>query len=179
MEREVHSILGPFGIKKSMSCLITEQLSSIEQDSSTEGTVRRDTETGTDAAAADTGLTFFLLNLGEGMGKRDTPITADMPEAAPISRLWTSALTIGFSYFVGGLIPLIPYMAHINAQTGLIVSACVTGTVLFIFGAFKTYFTGAKGGWKGYLYGAVSTLIVGALGAGAAYGLVRAMNVKE
>ena len=97
----------------------------------------------------------------------------------PQSRLWISALTIGLSYFIGGLIPLIPYMAHADTRIGLIISAVVTGVVLFVFGAFKTYFTGAKGGWRGYFYGAVSTLVVGALGAGAAYGLVRAMNVKE
>ena len=59
----------------------------------------------------------------------------------PKSRLYISALTIGLSYFIGGLIPLIPYMATSTAELGLIISCIVTGIVLFIFGGFKTYFT--------------------------------------
>ena len=60
----------------------------------------------------------------------------------PPSRLYISALTIGVSYFLGGLIPLIPYMIpNITAQTGLIISSSITAVILFIFGAFKTYFT--------------------------------------
>ena len=70
-------------------------------------------------------------------------------------------------------------MAHTSTRTALIVSAVVTGVVLLIFGMFKTYFTGAKGGWRGYLYGSISTFVVGAVGAGAAYGLVRAMHVSD
>jgi len=50
-------------------------------------------------------------------------------------------LTIGLSYFIGGLIPLIPYMAKTSPIDGLIISSIVTGFVLFVFGGFKTYFT--------------------------------------
>ncbi|ORX37005.1 VIT family-domain-containing protein [Kockovaella imperatae] len=172
MEREVHSILGPFGVTESVSRLVAEQLSNLESLEAVEGIEKVKAssalrEQGGDAASTSLGLTAFLLKIGEGM------------DEVPVSRLWVSAFTIGMSYFIGGLIPLIPYMAHANTRDGLIVSAAVTGAVLFVFGAFKTYFTGAKGGWRGYLYGAMSTLIVGALGAGAAYGLVRAMDVKE
>jgi len=45
-----------------------------------------------------------------------------------------------------------------------------------MFGAFKTHVTGAVGGWKGYTWGAVSTLIVGGGAAGAAFGIVRALE---
>jgi VIT1/CCC1 family predicted Fe2+/Mn2+ transporter len=100
-------------------------------------------------------------------------------EEVPRSRLWISALTIGLSYFIGGLVPLFPYMGHTHAETALIISACITGFVLFIFGGVKTYFTGAKGGWLGYLYGATSMALVGGLAAGSAYGLVRAMGVHQ
>ena len=62
-------------------------------------------------------------------------------EEVPRSRLYISALTIGLAYFIGGLIPLIPYLANTSAQTGLIISSAITGTVLLIFGAFKTYYT--------------------------------------
>ena len=39
--------------------------------------------------------------------------------------------------------------------------------------------SGATGGWSGYLYGASSTMVVGGLAAGAAFGLVKALGVKE
>ena len=38
---------------------------------------------------------------------------------------------------------------------------------------------GAAGGVLGYLYGATSTMVVGCVAAGAAFGLVKAMGVKE
>ena len=40
-------------------------------------------------------------------------------------------------------------------------------------------YRGATGGWGGYLYGATSTMIVGGLAAGAAFGLVKVLGVKE
>jgi VIT1/CCC1 family predicted Fe2+/Mn2+ transporter len=58
-----------------------------------------------------------------------------------VSRLYISALTIGLSYFIGGLIPLVPYIFTQTAQMGLIISVILTGIVLLIFGGFKTYFT--------------------------------------
>lgn len=91
-------------------------------------------------------------------------------------------------------------MANVTAETGLIISSCVTGVVLFIFGAFKTYFTyvcfflvlssreedsadfinsGATGGVGGYLYGATSTMFVGGLAAAAAFLLVKVLDVRE
>lgn len=39
--------------------------------------------------------------------------------------------------------------------------------------------SGAEGGALGYLYGATSTMIVGGLAAGAAFGLVKLLGVKE
>ena len=44
-----------------------------------------------------TGTTAFLLKFGEGM------------EEVPSSRLFASAFTIGASYALGGLVPLLPY----------------------------------------------------------------------
>jgi hypothetical protein len=39
--------------------------------------------------------------------------------------------------------------------------------------------SGAEGGVGGYIYGATSTMIVGGLAAGAAFGLVKVLGVKE
>lgn len=202
MEREVHSILGPLGVKEPLSRLVAEDLRNIEDDmygrgsgtvgtegimpaplsdSSEEGESKKgkgwgilgwkkksqEEEDGGVAVNEEMGLTAFLLKFGEGL------------EEVPRSRLYISALTIGLSYFIGGLIPLIPYMATSTAEMGLMVSSIVTGIVLFIFGGFKTYFTGATGGLYGYIYGATSTMVVGGLAAGAAFGLVKLLGVQE
>lgn len=56
-------------------------------------------------------------------------------------------------------------------------SCILTGAVLLIFGAVKARVTGAAGrGCGGYVYGAVSTLLVGGAAAAAAYGLVKAVE---
>lgn len=85
-------------------------------------------------------------------------------ESPDPERAIRSALTIGLSYIVGGLIPLSPYFfAHSNRE-GLIISASVTLVALFIFGYVKGQFTVSKpfkSGWH--------TLLVGGLAASAAY----------
>lgn len=100
-------------------------------------------------------------------------------EEVPTRRLYISALTIGSGYFFGGLIPLIPYFFLDSVQTALMYSCVVTGIILLVFGAFKTHYTGAAGGWKGYLWGAVSMLAVGGGAAGAAFGIVRALEGSD
>jgi len=106
------------------------------------------------------GLTPFLLKLGEGL------------EPVSTSRLYISALTIGLSYFIGGIIPLLPYMFVEQASKALFLSVVITGLILLIFGVVKQRVTGGEGGVKGYAYGAVSTLAVGGLAAGASWLIV-------
>lgn len=165
MEREVHAILGPLGVKETLSRLVAEDLREVEDDACL--AIESAEANGSKQEDPNVGLTAFLLKFGEGM------------EEVPVSRLWVSALTIGLSYFFGGLIPLIPYMLTSNAEMGLIWSVIVTGIVLFIFGGAKTYFTGATGGYGGYLWGAISMTIVGGIAAGAAFGLVKLMGIEE
>ncbi|KAG8893891.1 hypothetical protein FRB99_001653 [Tulasnella sp. 403] len=112
----------------------------------------------------DVGITAFLLKFGEGM------------EEIPTRRLYASAFTIGMGYFIGGLVPLIPYFFVTPAQTALVYSSIVTGIILLIFGAVKTHVTGATGGWRGYMWGAVSMLAVGGGAAAAAFGIVKALE---
>ena len=88
------------------------------------------------------------------------------PNQAPIS-----ALTIGGSYAVGGIIPLIPYMVNTDVGTALTVSACSTGVALLAFGAIKASFTGAAP-WRG----AIQTLLTGGLAAAAAFFLTRLVH---
>ncbi|KAF8597533.1 DUF125-domain-containing protein [Ceratobasidium sp. AG-I] len=189
MEREVHAVLGPVGVSESTSRSLASELRQVEVEVS--GTAR---ETGpitkrksgfslgtwgrTDVAPAveeaqplrweeDVGLTAFLLKFGEGM------------EEVPTARLYVSAFTIGAGYLVGGLVPLLPYFFVESAGTGLFYSCVVTGITLLVFGAVKTHYTGATGGAGGYIWGAVSTLLVGGFAAGAAFGIVRALEASE
>ena len=85
----------------------------------------------------------------------------DKPEP---NRARNSALTIGISYIVGGLIPLLPYVFCSSVHKGLLVSAAVTLLALLIFGYIKSRVTGQPP-----LKGAINTMIIGALAAGAAY----------
>ena len=90
----------------------------------------------------------------------------------PTSRLYGSAITIGLGYLIGGIIPLVPYFFFAVAHVALIYSCILTGFVLLVFGAIKARVTGAGQGVKGYLWGAVSTLLVGGAAATAAYVIV-------
>lgn len=90
------------------------------------------------------------------------------PEPA---RARSSALTIALSYIGGGLIPLLPYMIFSQVATALVLSACVTLAALFVFGYVKGYFTGISP-----LRGALQTVVVGGLAAGAAFVLARLLG---
>lgn len=97
-------------------------------------------------------------------------------EEVPTRRLYISAFTIGLGYLVGGLIPLMPYFFIPIAHVALIYSCVLTGIVLLIFGAVKSRVTGAGTGASGVVWGAISTLLVGGIAAGAAFGIVRALE---
>jgi VIT1/CCC1 family predicted Fe2+/Mn2+ transporter len=101
------------------------------------------------------------------------------PEEVPTKRLYISAFTIGMGYLVGGIIPLIPYFFIPRAHVALIYSSIVTGIVLLIFGAVKARVTGAAASFGSYVWGAVSTLLVGGIAAGAAFGIVKALEGSE
>jgi VIT1/CCC1 family predicted Fe2+/Mn2+ transporter len=82
-----------------------------------------------------------------------------------------SAFTIAMSYIVGGLIPLAPYMLLPNVQTGLWWSVGVTLLALAIFGWAKGHFTGINP-----FKGAMQTVVVGGLAAGAAFLLAKLLS---
>ncbi len=83
-------------------------------------------------------------------------------------RAFTSALTIAFSYIVGGLIPLSPYFLFPAAKTALIFSVLVTLIALLIFGYIKGRFTGIKPIQSG-----LQTALIGGLAAAAAFLIAR------
>lgn len=81
-------------------------------------------------------------------------------------RATKSALNIGLSYVVGGIIPLSPYMFLSDSIAALKISIIATLLCLFVFGYFKSKVTGVSP-----LAGALKVTMIGALAAGAAFGV--------
>lgn len=89
------------------------------------------------------------------------------------NRATQSAITIGISYIVGGIIPLSPYIIIHEAQEALYYSCGVTIICLFIFGYFKSKMTGQPA-----LSGALKVVVIGALAAGAAFIMAKLITGK-
>jgi vacuolar iron transporter family protein len=83
-------------------------------------------------------------------------------------RAYQSALIIGASYVVGGLIPLSTYFFTSSASEGLVYSCIVTMICLVIFGLIKSKLTGQP-----LFKGAMRVTIVGAIAAAAAFGIAK------
>jgi VIT1/CCC1 family predicted Fe2+/Mn2+ transporter len=86
-------------------------------------------------------------------------------------RALKSALTIGLSYIIGGLIPLAPYMLISNAGSALLFSVIFTLLALLIFGYVKGRFTGGHP-----IRSALQTALIGGLAAAAAFGLAKLIS---
>lgn len=79
-------------------------------------------------------------------------------------RATKSALNIGLSYVVGGLVPLTPYFFSDDVHTGLIYSCILTVIALFFFGYYKNRVIG-----NSPIKGALRMTITGVLAASVAY----------
>ena len=79
-----------------------------------------------------------------------------------------SALNIGLSYIVGGIIPLSPYFFINNSTQALKISVIATLICLFVFGYFKSKMTGVNA-----FRGAVKVTLIGAVAAAAAFGIAK------
>lgn len=98
-------------------------------------------------------------------------------EKPDVSRAWISAGTMGLSYFVGGLLPMIPYFALTDATHALFISIAITVVILILFGYIKSWAT-IKTKRAG-VWGALQTLMVGVIAAGTSYGIVRGLNMRN
>jgi len=87
------------------------------------------------------------------------------------NRARQSAITIGLSYIVGGIIPLSPYFFIDDSTRALYLSCAITLVCLFVFGYFKSKVTGQPA-----ISGAFKVLIIGALAAAAAFGMAKLIN---
>ena len=94
----------------------------------------------------------FMMRFELGLEKPD-------PKRAPVS-----AATIAASYFVGGLIPLAPYLLTADIAAAFRWSIVLTALALLAFGAVKGRLTGINMAKSG-----LQTAAVGGLAAAAAY----------
>jgi VIT1/CCC1 family predicted Fe2+/Mn2+ transporter len=79
-----------------------------------------------------------------------------------------SALTIGGSYAVGGLVPLVPYMLLSTARIAMLWSVVITLVALFAFGLIKGKVASGRP-WRS----ALQAMLIGGLAAGTAFALAR------
>ncbi len=89
----------------------------------------------------------------------------DKPDS---KRATKSALNIGVSYIIGGIIPLSPYFFIASSTEALQYSVIATLICLFVFGFIKSKFTGVNPWW-----GALRTTLIGAIAAAAAFGVAK------
>ncbi|KAK5130883.1 hypothetical protein LTR08_001604 [Meristemomyces frigidus] len=102
----------------------------------------------------------------------DFELKLDRPSA---KMACVEGLVMGISYFVGGLLPMIPYFAFKNnVNHALFCSIGITTVILIAFGYVKALVTGCKhrdAGWS-----ALQTLVIGTVAAGVSYGIVKGLN---
>ncbi|EME29341.1 Vacuolar iron transporter 1 [Galdieria sulphuraria] len=89
-------------------------------------------------------------------------------EEPDFSRPWKSALFVGLSYIVGGIIPLIPYFFIESSIAALKVSVIFTLLALFIFGFAKGHVVSHN-----RLASAIETMVIGAVAAASAFIIAR------
>ena len=92
-------------------------------------------------------------------------------EKPSVKRARNSALNIGLSYVVGGIIPLMAYVFTSSPHEGLLYSAIITTVCLFIFGYFKSKVTG-----QNPIIGAFKVTAIGLIAAFAAFIIAKSIT---
>lgn len=111
------------------------------------------------------GTVDFLLRFHHNLAEADfTP-----------SKAYICGLTIACGYFLGGLVPLLPYLFFERVDEALAWSVFVMAIALFAFGWLKTSLLGECSHWN-CLKNALQMLILGGLAAAAAMGCVKAIG---
>ena len=126
-------------------------------------------EQGLDAAQADTIVMALSRNKEKWVRfMMRFELGLEKPNAA---RAPASALTIGASYVVGGLIPLLPYMVARDIGDALVLSIVLTLSALAIFGGIKGRLTSGR-----TVRSALQTVVIGGIAGGVAYAIARAVS---
>jgi len=124
---------------------------------------------GLDAAQADTIVTALARNK-EKWVRFMMRFELGLEEPDP-KRAHRSALTIGLSYIVGGMVPLLPYMLVGRVGDAFRLSVVMTVLALLLFGAVKGRLTGVPS-WRA----GAQTAVVGGLAAGAAFAIAHLVS---
>ncbi|CAK3755067.1 Vacuolar iron transporter [Lecanosticta acicola] len=95
-------------------------------------------------------------------------------EKASTRMAWMEGLVMGVAYFLGGLLPMIPYFAMDRVNHALFVSIGITAVILVVFGYVKALVTGTTHGDAAW--SSVQTLAIGAVAAAVSYGIVRGLS---
>ena len=103
--------------------------------------------------------TDFMMRFELGLDKPDQ-------RRAPVS-----AATIGGSYVIGGLVPLLPYMLIRESAPALYWSCAVTLVALLVFGAVKGALTGVS-----WVKSALQTVVIGGVAAAVAFAIARLVS---
>lgn len=98
-------------------------------------------------------------------------------EAPNVRTACFSGMTIGVSYFIGGLVPLLPYLLISSTLHALYASIGVTALVLLVFGWVKSAVMIKSRSLA--CFSALQTLLIGAIAAGSAFGLVRLLDSQS
>ncbi|KAF4547125.1 Vacuolar iron transporter cccA-like protein [Elsinoe fawcettii] len=83
-------------------------------------------------------------------------------------------LVMSIAYFIGGLVPMIPYFIIHKTLHAMPVSIAITVLVLIGFGYVKAVVTGCN--TRDRWVSAAQTLVVGVVATGTSYGIVRGIN---
>lgn len=106
-------------------------------------------------------LIDFVIRYGKGL------------EEPAAGREFTSAMTIGSAYFLGGFIPLLPYFFVKHVVEGLIISVITMLITLFIFGYVKTSIALGDDCGNAKKFGeGIQMVAIGSIAAGSAWSLV-------
>ena len=111
------------------------------------------------------GMVVFLMQFHRRLARDD--FTA--------SRAVWSGLTISAGYFLGGLVPLLPYLLFSEMGMAFAGSVVVMVLTLFAFGWIKTALLAEKD-WRVCLRDGVQMVVLGSVAAGAAMGCVKAVG---
>jgi VIT1/CCC1 family predicted Fe2+/Mn2+ transporter len=96
-------------------------------------------------------------------------------EEVTVSRAVRSGATISGGYFLGGLVPLVPYLLFEEMRVAFGASVVVMVLALFAFGWVKTALL-AERDWRVCLRDGVQMVVLGSVAAGAAMGCVKAVG---
>jgi VIT1/CCC1 family predicted Fe2+/Mn2+ transporter len=96
-------------------------------------------------------------------------------EDGSAARAVRSGATISGGYFMGGLVPLVPYLVFEEMRVAFVGSVVVMILTLFAFGWVKTALLAEKD-WRVCLRDGVQMVVLGSVAAGAAMGCVKAVG---